>query len=258
MLRLFKIVVCFFCLLHTAQAQSKSAEVNSKKGVLYFGFGSNLSFYSHSDISFRTGTSDFTLYNVKAEDDRGLRFHHEGAPQYSYQLGYYFKNKNFGVEFNFDHIKYFAVHNQVVRVTGTVNGEKINTDTAITAFVQNFEHSDGANYALFNFVKWKSLYASSTQKSQLNFVWKAGAGPVIPKTNSTIMGRHYDDQYRVSGYVVALEAGVRYTFLKHLYIAPALKGAYANYSKFIIRDGFGHQKWFGAHFTVLVGAQVNL
>jgi hypothetical protein len=258
MMRLFTILICITCMLPAALAQNNTTGINTSKGVLYMGFGTNLSYYSPSTISFKTSNADFTLEKVRAKDDRGLNFDGGGAAQYSYQVGYYFKKKNFGIEFNFDHIKYFARQNQVVRIKGTIEGKKLNTDTAMADIVQNFEHSDGGNYALFNFVKWKNLAASQNKKNILDLVLKAGIGPVIPKTNSTVMGRHYDDRYKISGYVVALEGGLRYHFLKHFYIAPSLKGAYANYSNFVIADGRGNQHWFAAHFNLLVGGQVNL
>jgi hypothetical protein len=237
---------------------AQQATIQGKKGVLYFGFGTNLSVYSKSDITFKTGNSDFTLYDVKAKDDGGLRFGNGGAAQYSYQVGYYFKKQNFGIEFNFDHIKYFAVPGQTVRIDGTINGVKVSGDTAFNAVVQNFEHSDGGNYALFNFVKWVNLYTAKNNRSGIDFIWKVGAGPVIPKTNSEVLGKHYDDQYRVSGFVLAVEGGFRYTFFKNFYVMPSVKGAYANYSKFIIHDGFGSQKWYGAHFNLLLGGLINL
>jgi hypothetical protein len=239
------------------QAQTPTPVATGKKGVLYMAVGTNLSYYTRSDISFKTSTSDFTLYDVRARDDRGFLKTNGGAPQYTYQIGYYFVEKNFGVEFNFDHIKYFVIPNQVVRAKGTMEGQPIDKDTALTPGFVQFEHSDGANYALFNFVKWKPLSKNRDGRSTLDLMWKAGAGMVIPKTNSTILGRKYDEQYRVSGYVVALEAGLRYTFLKNLYVAPSVKGAYANYTRFKIGDGFGSQRWFGAHFVVVIGGQLN-
>jgi hypothetical protein len=253
------VLVCLATSLLSAGQQVK-VEAKNKKGFLYFGFGSNLSFYTPSDIHVRssgTPSYDFTLYNVRAKDDGGIKFNNGGAPQYTYQIGYYFSNKKFGVEFNFDHVKYFVTPNQVVRLKGTIDNKQYDTDTSLTADFFKFEHSDGANYALFSFVKLFTLSQSKNGKNTLDLITKAGIGPVIPKTNSTIMGRHYDDQYKVSGYVVALEGGLRYNFLKNFYIAPTLKGAYANYNRFLVADGTGNQKWMGLHFMLVVGGQLN-
>ncbi len=263
-----KFVVSFLtgccCFLQSIHAQQAQMEMPGGKGVLYMGFGTNLSFYSKSDIHFTSSNFDFTLYKVRGRDDGGLKFDGGGAAQYSYQVGYYFKKKNFGIEFNFDHIKYFVRQNQVVHLNGEINGQSYDTDTTLTPNFIQFEHSDGANYALFNFVKWKNLSTAKNAAHSLDLVAKAGAGPVIPKTNSTIAagvnepGKHRDDTYKISGFVLALEGGLRYTFARHFYIMPSVKAAYADYTHFVIKDGYGNQHWFAIHANLLVGVLVNL
>ena len=65
----------------------------TKHGTFYFAFGTNLSFYSKSDIRLKSAghpAFDITLYNVQGKDDGGINFEHE-APQYSCQIGYYKK-----------------------------------------------------------------------------------------------------------------------------------------------------------------------
>lgn len=262
MKHLFRLLLAMILFSTAATAQKTSIAVPGKSGILYFGFGTNLSYYSKSTIHFvnnNPGGFDFTLQRVGAKDDRGVDFGGQGAAQYSYQAGYYSLKKHFGIEFNFDHIKYFVRNNQVVHLKGTINNQYYDKDTTITpAFIQ-FEHSDGGNYAILNFVKWKNLYTATDKRNSLDLVLKAGAGPVIPKTNSTLFGsKHRDDAYKVSGYVVALEGGIRYNFRKNLYVIPSVKGAFANYSHFVIADGYGDQRWGALHFNLLVGTQFGL
>jgi hypothetical protein len=240
-------------------AQAQSGKIDSKSGVFYFGVGTHKIFYTKSDLHLVGNGStpfDLTLKKVKAKDDFFLK-KTGGAPQYDYKMGYYFKKKNFGIEFNFDHVKYFVRHDQIVKTTGTMNGEKLDADLPVTAYVQNFEHSDGANYALFNFVKWKTLGGGVHYNNNLDLELKAGIGPVIPKTNSTILGKHWDDHYKVAGYVIALETGLRYSFLKNIFVEPSFKTAYANYTHFLIADGHGNQRWLSAQFILSVGAQIR-
>lgn len=242
----------------TAFAQEQKAEVTTGHGYFYFGFGTNLSWYSKSDVRLKSSSFDFTLYDVKAKDDGGLKFNGGGAPQYTYQVGYYWKKKNFGVEFNFDHFKYFATPGQRVGISGNINGAKVQGDTTLSPDFVKLEHSDGANYALFSFVKMKNLYSALNKKSSLNLIGKVGLGPVFPKTNTTILGIRYDEKYAVSGWVTALELGLRYTFLKNFYVLPSFKGAYANYNNFYIHDGTGSQRWFSGHFVIVAGGQINI
>ncbi len=99
-----------------------SKETKSPKGIIYFAFGSQRIFYTPSDIRIRRSNEpsfDLTLYKVKAKDEGGLKW--ETAPQFSYTVGYYFVKKNFGIEYQYDHIKYFVTPNQVVHLRGTIN-----------------------------------------------------------------------------------------------------------------------------------------
>jgi len=248
----------FFLLLAGFIAHAQSGRVEGKSGVFYFGIGTHKIFYTKSDLHLvGNGTTpfDITLKKVRAKDDFFLK-KTGGAPQYDYKMGYYFKKKNFGIEFNFDHVKYFVRHDQVVRTVGTMGTNKIDEELPVTTYVENFEHSDGANYALFNFVKWKTLGGGAHYKNNLDLELKAGIGPVVPKTNSNILDKHWDDHYKVAGYVVALETGLRYNY-KALFVEPSFKAAYANYTHFLIADGHGDQKWMSAQFILSIGAQIH-
>jgi len=241
----------------TASIQAQNGQVQAKSGFFYFALGSHVAGYTRSDIHLKSTAQpsfDFVLEKVRGTDDKFLKST-GGAMQYDYQVGYYFKKKNFGIEYNFDHIKYFARHDQTVKTVGTVNGEKVDANLPITTYVQNFEHSNGGNYILLNFVKWKDLVASKDQKRVLNLMYKVGGGVVLPKTNSTIMDKHRDDTYNIAGYVFALEGGLRYNFLKNIFIESSLKGAFANYTHILIADGTGHQHWFSGQFLLMAGFQ---
>jgi hypothetical protein len=255
-----KIWFIVFLLVYGVAVRAQSnitPEKKSTHGTFYFAFGTNLSFYSKSDIRLKSAAHpsfDITLHDVRGKDDGGVNFKH-GAPQYSYQVGYY--KKNWGIEFNFDHIKYYVRQFQQVHMQGKINNRTYDTDTLISlAFIQ-LEHSDGANYALLKWVKWRPLFENKAGVKVLNLVLKAGAGPVVPKTNATIMGKHRDDRYKLAGYVIALEGGLRYDCSSHFFIEGNAKGAYADYNRFLIADGWGSQEWVGLHFGLLVGVQLG-
>lgn len=252
-----KRVIYFSLFILTAYlGQAQNGQVINKSGIFYFALGSHVAGYTRSDIHLKSTNQsfDFVLEKVKGSDDKFLKST-GGAMQYDYQVGYYFKKKNFGIEYNFDHVKYFANHDQTVRTVGTVNGQQLNEDLPITTYVQNFEHSNGGNYILLNFVKWKALAISKNQKRILNLMYKAGGGIVLPKTNSTIMNKQRDDTYNVAGYVLALEGGLRYNFLKNVFVESSLKGAFANYTRILIANGSGNQHWFSGQFLIMAGFQ---
>ena len=259
----FKLFIVTFLLIQGVNAQStiSGSEIKkSKKGVAYFAFGSHRAWYTKSDITLisqKNPAFNFTLNNARARDDQGLRWD-DNAPQYSYEFGYYFKKKNFGIEFQFHHLKYIMRDDQVIHMTGQIDGTKYDLDTLVTRDFIAFQHCDGANYAMLNYVKWKNLLMSKNQKNSLDLVLKAGAGLVIPKTESTIMGKYYHDKYAISGYVVGLEGGLRFNFLTNGFLETSFKGAYANYSHFLIADGHGHQHWFSGQINLLLGFQIPL
>jgi hypothetical protein len=220
---------------------------------VYFGLGSHRVFFSPGNIHIRGGTQpafDFTLYNVRGKDEGGLKF--DTAPQFSYFIGYYFKKLKFGLEYNYDHGKYFTRENQVVRIKGFIEDRYYDTDTTLSPGFFRLEHSDGSNYAMINFVKWISV------ASRVELILKAGAGLVHPKTNSTIIGQSRDDRYHFSGYVTGIETGLRVHFLRHYYIGGSFKGCYASYNDFLISGGKGEQSWFSAQLNYFVGARVDL
>lgn len=237
----------------------KNKETKTTKGIIYFSFGTQRIFYTPSDIRIRRSNEpsfDLTLYHVKAKDEGGLKW--ETAPQFSYTVGYYFVKKNFGIEYQYDHIKYFVTQNQAVHLKGTINGIFYDQDTTLVKDFFQLEHSDGANYAMVNFVKWFPLHAFKNENLSLDILAKAGAGVVNPKTNSTIMGIRRDDRYHISGYVTGLEGGLRFRFFKHVFVTGTFKGTYANYNHFLIAGGRGSQKWFAGQFNYLLGAQFPL
>lgn len=260
-----------FCLLlivalTRASAQDQIAVFNAPKtkkgpGIFYFGMGFHRVFFTRSDIRFRdtrTANYDFILHKVKAKDDNDLSFG-EGidAPQYSYRLGVYFKKRSdIGIEFNFDHVKYIAVANQKLRVSGQINGTKIDKDTLLSPAFIEYEHTDGANYYLFNFLKRKTLAESRNEKHKLDLVLKPGIGFVLPRTDATVMGYNRNDKYHLAGYVVALDGGLRYEFFKNFYLEAGAKGAFANYRDILLhREGRARQHWWSLQIIALAGFQ---
>ena len=227
----------------------------SNNSEVYLSAGTHRSYFSRSDIRLKNPDFDFTLNNVRGKDDGGFNFRN-GAPQYNYAIGYYNHAGNWGIEFGFDHVKYYVRQNQRVQMHGRIGNKTYSSDTLLVpAFVQ-LEHSDGANYALLKFLKRIPL--AYKKNNSLQLLLKGGAGPVIPKTNSTIMGKHRDDRYNIAGYVIALETGIHYPFARFLFAEAGIKGAYANYSKFLIADGTGSQKWFALHFYLLIRVKMPL
>jgi hypothetical protein len=245
-------------LIGNGQSIAQATAKKQKSGSFYFAAGGHRIFFTPSTIRVLKSSEpsfDFTLEKVKGSDDGSLKFNE--APQYSYCVGYYFERKKFGIEYQFDHIKYFVQQNQAVHLAGSIGTKQFDQDTMINPAFFQLEHSDGGNYAMLNLVKWMTL-AADNHKIVPELMFKAGAGLVIPKTNSTIFGNHRDDRYHISGYVLGMESGLRLRILNYLFVSCSLKGAFANYSHFLISDGYGKQKWFSGQLNYLIGSQFPL
>ena len=133
--KFLKLCTFFVFIAFSSQGQiiQNSKDVKMGKGVFYYALGSHRIFFTPSDIHFKRTTDpvyNFTLEKVRGKDEGGLKFH--TAPQFSYTVGYYFTKKKFGIEYQYDHIKYFVRQGQVVHLTGAIHGKTYDLDTMIT------------------------------------------------------------------------------------------------------------------------------
>jgi hypothetical protein len=224
-------------------AQKKTKAI---KGM-YFQWGYNKEWYTKSNIHFNTTVNgvphNFTIYKAKASDKPDFDAIIESPieisiPQYNYRIGFYLNaNKTTALELNFDHTKYVVNDNQLVRAKGTIGGKYFDKDTVFTPNEMHFEHTDGANFYQINFVK-QHVLRKVNNRPQFTYLWKLGAGLVIPKTNVTLSGKQIDNRFHVSGYCLGAEAGVRYYPFKKWFIETTAKTGFANYTNAIgIDDG---------------------
>lgn len=238
----------------------------SGKGSFYITWGYNLDWYGKSNLHFKGndfGGYDFTLYKAKAHDNPGLGYilnSDISIPQYVYRVGYYFNNKSLtGIEIAFDHSKYIMTQNQKVRVKGTIQGEVMDKDTIVGSDFLKFEHTNGANFLMANFIKRYCLYTSENKKHRLQLVMKAGAGIVIPKTDVTLFGQRLDNRFHIAGYVVGLDAGLRYDLFRYAFIETSLKGVFANYTNVLtVGDGRAHHHFFAGEYIFAAGFQIGI
>lgn len=265
------ITVAFFISLSSLSfSQSEDAfncrcplMANSSKGKMYISFGYNLDWFTPSDIHFRdreTANFDFTLYHVKAKDKPGLKnyFHQDlTIPQYSYRLGYFFGiHGQYGVELNYDHVKYVLINNQRVKLKGMINDVMYDTDTLLVEKFIMYEHTNGANYLMINGMYRHPLWYSKNELHWISAVGKYGAGVVLPRSDTNIMGKHRNDTYHVAGYVTGMDLELRYDFLKRFHAEISGKSCFANYTNiYLYGEGRAKQHWLSFEFVFTLGYQ---
>ncbi len=205
---------------------------------MYIQWGYNREWYTKSDINFRLANGDnFTLINAKAADKPDFDAIYKvptqiSIPQYNYRMGFYLNEKKTrAIEINFDHIKYVVTDGQKVNVQGTIDGKLVDGDSILNpATFLHFEHTDGGNLLHINYVQQNTLMKNKANTRPLfTFIWKAGAGINIPRTDFTYRGNRFNNNFHVSGFNISAEAGARYYFSKRWFLETTVKSGYVNY-----------------------------
>ncbi|MGQ0737915.1 MAG: hypothetical protein ACT4OJ_02540 [Bacteroidota bacterium] len=230
------------------------------KGWLYGSFGWHRIYFTNSTIHFRNNKSqqyDFRLIRAKAVDDNDLNIG-EGidAPQWSLRFGFLFNSKGgWGIEWSYDHAKYVLKQGQRVRLRGNISGQQYDTDSILHPSFIEYEHTDGANYYMLNLVRRNNLFTSKKNR-HTDLLLKAGAGIVIPRTESRIMGGYYNEHYHISGWLAGAEGSLRQELLKNIFAELSLKGVYADYSDVLLwGGGRASQHWWSFQYLMTVTYQ---
>lgn len=202
---------------------------------IYFQWGYNRDRYSKSTIHFwDEGKYNFTLHDVEANDrpDFDAWKKHPldiTIPQNSARLGVYLnKEQTHAIELNFDHAKYVVTPGQRAYASGYLEETELNKDTTLVLHFIDFEHSNGANFLMLNYVGQHDLWRSKKRKIA-SCIWKLGGGIVIPRSDVRIQAVRRDNKYHVAGYVLGTEGGLRFYVLKNLFLEATGKIGYANY-----------------------------
>jgi hypothetical protein len=255
-------LIFLYTINNTASAES---DPHKKNGVFYFSWGYNKDWFSKSDIHFKnsaTNEYDFTLYGVTAKDRPGFNqilTSDLSIPQYVYRLGYYSSKLKAGIEINFDHAKYVMNQNQIAHLKGRISETYYDTDTVLSKEFVKFEHTNGANFLLLNFVKQHKFHETSNKKFSAGGIIKAGCGIVIPKTDVTLFGERLDNKFHVAGYIFALETGFHLQMFRNFFLEPTVKGSFANYVNVLtVGEGKANHHFFTLEAIFTAGIQFGL
>lgn len=249
-MRLFTFLLGSLLTLSTA-VHSQSFRLPQIHGM-YGQWGYNRDRYSRSDIHFTGEDYNFTIHQARAHDKPDFEGFWESPiditiPQNSFRIGFYLNtSRTRAFEINFDHAKYLMEGNQRARVSGTIHGERINADTTIHPMFVSFEHTNGANFYLINYVSQHPIWQGK-KRTIATALWKVGAGIPIPRSDVRLFGESRDNRYHVAGYLAAAEAGARVYLSRRLFAEATVKGGWANYRDVLtVEDGRArHHFWFG-------------
>jgi len=117
---------------------------------------------------------------------------------YGLRGGYFLpRAPSLGFEAEFIHLKVFSDPRQRVRVTGLRRGLPIDRELALGEIVEQYSISHGVNLLLFNVAARRGLgHDADSPDGRLVLTARAGLGPTIPHTESSVEGRR-QEQYEV-------------------------------------------------------------
>src|ERR1700744_3084448 len=215
------ILVQSLFLVFSAQAQTIPATTKKKPRTkeFYFSWGYNTEYYTHSIIHVVQPSlgNNYSFVDIKGHDHEGWNeglFHLAlSIPQYNYRFGLILnKEKDFGVEINFDHTK-FIFADQGAHIIGTLHGRQVDSIVQFNEANGFYYYlNNGANFLLFNFVKRWHWYATRDEKVKVDFLAKAGIGPVIPHVQNEFFDSANDPHFQLGGWNVGIEGTIRATF----------------------------------------------
>ncbi len=205
---------------------------------MYIQWGYNTEWYTKSTIHFKMSNgNNFELHDAIAHDQPDMSAiktapTEVSIPQYNYRIGFYLNRSHTrAFEINFDHAKYVVTDGQMVHVTGTIDGKPVDGDSVMDGnrFL-HFEHTDGANWLHFNYVQQHELLpVKSRSRTLISYVWKAGAGINIPRTDFTWRGDELNNAFHIAGYNISAEGGLRVFPFKRFFIEGTAKTGFVQY-----------------------------
>ena len=229
-----------------AQQETMLPAKKKSKRSFYLSWGYNGEWYTRSNVRVQQPGlgNDYTLHRVighdhKGWDEQSVFKTQLTIPQYSYRIGYMFNEaKGLGIEINFDHTKYIIQQNQDVHGTGKMNDRSIDTNIRFN-YENGFYYylNNGANFFLINLVKRMNIYESKNEWLRIDGLGKAGIGPVVPHVENSFFGKDNEPHFQIGGWNVGLEADIKFTIYKYVYLEYGAKLDYARYSGLKIYEG---------------------
>ncbi|WP_026897837.1 hypothetical protein [Daejeonella oryzae] len=245
--RFFLLVIIYLASLLSAGASpaSDSSRVTGvsdnfpeikKSGKWFVQAGFNWSDYSKTDIRFRGNGYDFTLQNVKAQDQP-----YKGSLQYNFHVGYSL-NEKYSVILGWDHMKYVMDVPQQVPINGFIESSVSNPSISsgqyqgvysgetitINPDFLTLEYTDGLNYIKLGAQRQDEIWTSAKGKSSLKFTGGLSGGLIIPRADVRLFTVGDNNKLNVAGWAASANAGLKFKFSRDLYFQGNLEGGYTN------------------------------
>lgn len=208
-----------------------------RAGEMYLYWGWNRDAYSRSDLHFTGEDYDFTLYDVRAKERQekfstGVYFSptRMTIPQYNFRLGVFLDDK-YDLSFGIDHMKYVMRNDQEVLISGNISnsgtiydGQYDEDPLVLSRDFLLFEHTDGLNYLNLELRRSDILFGRRFFRIESRV--GAGAGALVPKTNTTLMKNDRYDEFHLAGYGLGMMGGLHFSLFNYFFIQFEAKGGF--------------------------------
>jgi hypothetical protein len=128
-------------------------------------------------------------------------------------------------------MKYVLQNYHASTITGTIansgtkyDGVYDHTPTNLPPDFILFEHTDGLNYLNSEFRRLQTLYQKG--KFTTNFQAGLGAGIVMPRTNTTLLGNPRYDQFHLSGFGISSVVAINIEFWSRFFLQTEFKAGF--------------------------------
>lgn len=167
-------------------------------------------------------------------------------------------------------MKYVTVQNQYVTIDGEIATGSIHDGTYSGAGIQQtedflkFEHTDGLNYihvSINRFDDISSNFGLHSENFVINLTEGIGGGPMLPKTNATLLGKERHDDFNISGYGLHAQMGLNFVIYKYFFIQTDVRGGYINMQNIRTtgsKSDKASQDFTFLQGTILVGGRFKL
>jgi hypothetical protein len=235
-----------------SQAVAKDIK-GKRKGEFYVSWGYNTEWYTHTNIHVNQPAlnSNYTLEDIVGHDHQlwntGIFNKAITIPQFSCRAGYFFNDaKDLGIELNYDHCKFIVVDGQTAHMVGTFRGKAVDTNFVFAWPHNQYFLNNGANFILVNLVKRMHIIKDKNEYIKVDALGKVGFGPTFPHVQNTLFDLSNKGHFQVGGFNEGLEAGIKITFFKYIYIEYTNKLDWADYYGLRLSTGTSHQA-FGTY-----------
>ena len=182
-----------------------------------------------------TSESDLNVEQPSKQND--LSFHRIEYDDRSFHTPLYYGLRtayfpasfsNLGLEAEFIHAKIYSKSEQMVYVSGIMEGEPIDSIIRFGEMVQGFSMTHGLNFLFFNLVGRLPIVSvidrsasggkdKNDEQDKVVLYGRLGIGPLIPHTESVVDG-HGQEQYELHGPAYQIATGMEINIWRKLFL----------------------------------------